>query len=381
MTTLPALTRYAVRASVLLAGLHVVTLPAPASAQTKSIHKIVVRVNGDPITNLDIKQRTNLIMMSAPDIQKKVRARAQKSYKASDIQQRFRAYMIANKPKSKKDAQRIQKKFSQRILERARNSVRGGLRARALSELIDDRLKIQEAKKRGVLLSGDEVDQIITNMAKNNKMTDKQFGTFLKARGVHPNTVKRQMRARVSWQRVAGARLRREVTIRTADIDLAMAADPANERGKDTQFDLRQILFPTKKAFDATQYERARSTFGRFTNCKDVARLAKSQKGAKFKNLGKTRAGTLPDNARPLLLATPVGKMAPPVFTPRGVALYAVCGREEVDSDDKLRRATKKKLQNKQMGTLAKRLLKDLCQEAYIEPPVINGPKARCGES
>ena len=144
---------------------------------------------------------------------------------------------------------------------------------------------------------------------------------------------------------------------------------------------MRRITLPAKKDFDTAQFEQAQNVRARYRGCKSVQSLAKNIKGAKFKNLGKTKASALPDNARPLLLATPIGQMAPPVFTTRGVALYAVCDRKEVDNDDKLRNTTKRTLQNKQVGTLARRLLRDLCQEAYIEPPVTNGPKARCGES
>ncbi|MGI9405482.1 MAG: SurA N-terminal domain-containing protein [Hyphomicrobiaceae bacterium] len=364
----------------LSAAIAVVLLMAAAEA-AQNAHKIVVRVNGDPITNLDIKQRANLIMMSAPDIQSKVRARAKRSFKTGDIQQRFRAFLKKKNPQSREEAKALQKQFSQRVIQNARSAVRDGLRSRALSELIDDRLKTQEAKKRGVLLATDELDEVIGGMAKRNKMTVPQFKKFLNRQGVHINTLKAQMRARLSWQRVAGARLRRQVQVRNSDIEFALAADPAADRGKATEFDLRRITLASKKAFDTAQFERAQGLRAKFTSCKNVSSLAKSTEGAKFTNMGKTRAGTLPDNARPLLLATPVGKMAPPVFTSRGVALYAVCDRKEVDSDDKRRKTTKQKLQNKQMTALARRLLKDLCQEAYIEPPVTSGPKARCGES
>lgn len=366
----------------LLLGLVAASAFASAAvAQKSSAHKIVVRVNGAPITNVDIKQRTNLIMMSAPDIQKKIRARAQRQFKAKNINQRFRAYMIANKPKSRAEAKRLQKRFGQRIFQQARASVRGGLRKRALSELIDDRLKVQEARKRGVLLGKQETDDVVNRMAKNNKMTRPQFEKFLRRQGIHPKSLMAQMRARISWQRVAGSRLRRQVTVRAADIDQAVAGDPAAERGKATEFDLGVVSFRSKKAFDTAQYEQAQSARARFRGCNGLERLAKSIKGSRYRKLGKTRAGALPDNARPLILATPVGQMAPPVYTPTGVALYAVCDRKEVVNDDTLRQKAKQQLQNKQIGTLAKRLLKDLCQEAYIEPPVTRGSKARCGES
>ncbi|MGI9406745.1 MAG: SurA N-terminal domain-containing protein, partial [Hyphomicrobiaceae bacterium] len=254
----------------------------------ENAHKIVVRVNGDPITNLDIRQRTNLIMMSAPDIRKKVQERARRSFKAKNIQQRFRAFMTKHQPKTRDEAKRLQKKFSQQIIRQARSSVHGSLRSRALSELIDDRLKTQEARKRGVLLGKDELNKVIEDMAKRNKMTVSQFGKFLRGQGIHPKSLKAQMLARVSWQRVAGSRLRRQVLVRNSDIDYAMDADPAADRGKATEFDLRRITFPSKKAFDTAQFERAQSLREKFKTCSNAASLTKGVKGAKFTNMGKT---------------------------------------------------------------------------------------------
>ncbi|MEO0619525.1 MAG: SurA N-terminal domain-containing protein [Pseudomonadota bacterium] len=353
---------------------------SPVASAQSSAHRALVKVNGTPITDLDVRQRTNLIMMSAPDIQRKVRARAQRSFKAKDINQRFRAFLVKKQPKSRAEAQRLQKEFGRQIFARARASVRGTLRKRALSELVDDQLKVQEARKRGMLLGKDEVDGIFKRMADGNKMSTEQFGKFLRRQGIHPKSLKKQMRARASWQRVAGATLRRQVSIRSSDIEQVMSGDPAAERGKATELDLREVIFASSQAYDMKKYVAAEEFSRKFRGCKGLERLAKNTKGVRYRKLAKARASTIPEAARPVVLATAAGKMAPPVFTSRGVSLYAVCDRSEVADNDKARKQAKQKLQDKQLNTLARNLLRNLCQQAFIDPP-LSQQSARCGES
>ncbi|MEL6289735.1 MAG: SurA N-terminal domain-containing protein [Pseudomonadota bacterium] len=359
-----------------------------SAAAQSSTHKAVLKVNGKPITESDIKYRVNLILMSSPDVRRKIaqqtRARAQARFKSKNINQEFRSFLVKRQPRSREEAKKLQKVFGRQIYQRAeaqvRRTVGKGLRKRALSELIDDRLKIDLARKRGMLLDGQEINRRFGVLAKDNKMTAKQFETMLRGRGIHPKAFKAQMRARGSWARVAQARLRSQVSIRAADIDSAMAGDPAAERGKATELDLREVLLPTSEAFDMRRYVDAQDLGGKFRSCKALPALVKRVSGAKLRSLPKARASAIPENARPSVMATAVGKISAPVFTSKGVALYAVCGRQEVANNDKARAATRQKLRSAKLNTLARNLLRSLCQEAYFDPS-LSSANARCGES
>ena len=46
-------------------------------------------------------------------------------------------------------------------------------RKQALDELIDERLKLQEAKRLSIVAADDEVERVITGMAERNKMTSR----------------------------------------------------------------------------------------------------------------------------------------------------------------------------------------------------------------
>ena len=50
-----------------------------------------------------------------------------------------------------------------------------GLRKKALEELIEERLKFQEAKRTSVTISDDEVEKAFKGIAERNKMTADQF--------------------------------------------------------------------------------------------------------------------------------------------------------------------------------------------------------------
>ena len=83
----------------------------------------------------------------------------------------------------------------EQIKREARASTLPRLRKDAREELIEERLKLQEAKKAGIEVSDDEVKKMLTGLAERNKMSYDQFAQHLKgavsistpsARGIAP---------------------------------------------------------------------------------------------------------------------------------------------------------------------------------------------------
>ena len=58
-------------------------------------------------------------------------------------------------------------------------SGRGDVETATLDELIDERLKLQEAKKLNVVASEEEVSKVIGSIAEKNKMTWSSNRTFI----------------------------------------------------------------------------------------------------------------------------------------------------------------------------------------------------------
>jgi peptidyl-prolyl cis-trans isomerase SurA len=77
----------------------------------------------------------------------------------------------------------------------------------ALVSLVDERLQIQELrrqeKEQKISLIADpaEVDEELTDMARNNNMSLEQFTNSLAGQGISVSTLRDQVRAQISWQR------------------------------------------------------------------------------------------------------------------------------------------------------------------------------------
>ena len=82
--------------------------------------------------------------------------------------------------------------FAMNMQKQAVDSVRAGLvpkfRKEAQEELIDERLKLQEAKRNGIEVSDDDVKRMLKTLADRNKMTEDQFAQHVKGMGFEITT-------------------------------------------------------------------------------------------------------------------------------------------------------------------------------------------------
>ena len=110
---------------------------SPLHAQT-----VAVMVNGEPITNYDIEQRSKLTFLT--------------THKPADRQQ-------------------------------------------VINELIDEKVKIKEGKKFGVDPSASDIDQSYAAMSSRMRITPDQLTKSLESQGIRPDTLKARMKAEMVW--------------------------------------------------------------------------------------------------------------------------------------------------------------------------------------
>ncbi|KAA0685545.1 peptidylprolyl isomerase [Azospirillum brasilense] len=102
------------------------------------------------------------------------------------------------------------------------------LTPQVLRQLIDERLQLQEAKRLGVSVPSKEIDEAIGRIAEQNRMGRPQLEAMLKTQNVPLSTLREQVRALLSWQRVMQRRIRQEVVIGDEEIDAVMQRIKAN---------------------------------------------------------------------------------------------------------------------------------------------------------
>jgi peptidyl-prolyl cis-trans isomerase SurA len=149
------------------------------------------------------------------------------------------------------------------------------------------------------------------------------------------------------------------------DRRLSQAADTS---GGDIEIDLVQILFPVDggATLDAMRGQAAQLR-DRLGDCAAVANAAAELNAPQSGRLGWLRLGDLPPELRQALSSLPVGQVSAPVEGPSGIHLLMVCDRHNPAVETPQRDQIAQQLQRERVDRLARRYLRDLRKDAFVE--------------
>ncbi len=349
----------------------------------KGTQAIVVLVNDEPITAYEIEQRALFIAVNsggnAAEFKARAEARWQQIIKDPKINERFQALLREKNVRSKEEAMALQKQYvgnlQRDMVEQLRREVRSSklpqFRKEAQEELIEERLKLQEAKRLGVDISEEEAKRIIKGIAERNKMTEEQFVQQVKSQGIDISTMRERFKAQNAWREVIRRRFSAQISITQGEVDRLVSAS-ATEAGEDTvELQVQRITLAmagkTDQAIMAKRFTEADALRRKYGGCKTMAGLVKDVADAKFDDLKFIKPSSIPEPTRSMLLAAKDGDVLPPAPAMTGIEVYAVCGRRPIRADDKQREKVQADLAQKEFEILAKRHLRDLRQDAHIE--------------
>lgn len=355
---------------------------APGPSTGGGEQSIVALVNDEPVTGYEISLRQRLLSISS-----NIGERAQANFKAmlqrpattERLKGILNEVINANRGKTREQIIAIfeerKKQYAMSMqkeaVESARSSVLPGLRKTALEELIEERLKMQEAKRLSVLATDEDVDKIIKGIAERNKQSMEQFAQSLRGMGADISSMRARFKATLSWNDVVRRKFGHMVAISERDVDRYVASSGATTEGDQTELEVKRITLPIAGKLEqkaiASHLKQADAIRARFKDCKSLGTAAASVAGAKLDDLGPRRPSAFQEPTRSLLLAARDNEMLPPTVGGGGVELWAVCGRSVMKADEAKRTEAEGQLKQKELEMLAKRHLKDLRQDASIE--------------
>jgi peptidyl-prolyl cis-trans isomerase SurA len=152
--------------------------------------------------------------------------------------------------------------------------------------------------------------------------------------------------------------------------DRRVADAPVDHTAAAVEVELTQILFPTDGAGPemlAGLREQAAQLRAEMTDC--AAMVAKAEElGAPASGaLGWVKIGDMPPDLAQAVLALPVGEVSQPLESPAGIRLLMVCNRNEPRELAPQREDIAQRLEQEQIDRLARRYLRDLRKEAFVE--------------
>jgi peptidyl-prolyl cis-trans isomerase SurA len=293
-----------------LIGLSPLTLATiPASAQSS----IKIKVDDQPITSYDITQRTRLLQLVG---------------------------------------------------------IKGGQKV-ATQELIDETLQFIEAAKRGMSTPDSRVDAAIAQISQSMKMTPDQLEAALGQQGIDIDTLRRRIKAQMTWQRLVEGRSQFEGSVRNSDVTAALFQDGAADSITTTEYTLQQIVFivpsGSSAAYEAQRRREAEAYRQRFAGCDQSLEQVKQLKGVVVRNIGRRTSQELSGTEGEEIRATGVGRTTRPIKTSQGFDLVAVCTARELNSNAAARTAVESKLLQEKNQELGKEYLAELREKAVIE--------------
>ena len=296
-----------------LATATIVVLGAMLVATTVSAQQVVVIVNGDPITALDIEQRTKLTQLS--------------THKTPTRQE-------------------------------------------VLDELINERLKVREAKKWGLEVPSSEVDNAYASMAKRMQMTPAQLTEQLAKSGVNAATLKARIKADITWPQLVRGRYQSSLQIGDKDILTAMESKANDTVGYD--YTLRPILFvvPTGSpdTFIEGRKREAEGLRGRFQGCEEGIAFARALKDVAVRDQITRSSADIPPEQRKLLEGVEVGRLTPPEVTKFGIEMFAICAKKESAADNTPgRRQARESIMAERYEQRSKLYLQEIRRGAMLE--------------
>ncbi|MEE9314966.1 MAG: peptidylprolyl isomerase [Rhizobiaceae bacterium] len=216
--------------------------------------------------------------------------------------------------------------------------MKGNSRKIASDELVNEAIKMQEARRIRAVASQKDVDAAYVRFAKSNKMPPKILTKILNKRGVTKRGFKDYIRAQISWQRTVSARLQAEASGRggpkTAPSTQAWLSSKDAGSTKEKEFTIQQVVFIVPKAKRASQLNKRRAQAKNFRNrmrgCSNARTLASGLRDVTVLDRGRILQSGLPPLWKKELLTLGVGKVTRVKDTQRGLEMLAVCKKREV---------------------------------------------------
>ncbi len=300
-------------------------LAIATAAQAAGNEGIAVVVNSDAITNSDVEERMKMIAASTG---------------------------IANNP-----------------------DMMDKLRPQIIDMLIDEELKMQEARALKIKVSKAEIDGGFEEIAKNNNIPAEQFRQMIDKSGIRISTMNDQIEAQIAWGKVVAAKIRPKVEVTDSDIDAEL--EKLKSKIGQTQYRAAQIYLPindARKEKDivnfatklVAQLRQQPEAFGK------AAQQFSQAPGAKNGgDMGWIEKGQLPSEVDSILDALEPGQISDPIKSQN--AYYVLNIKEKRQTTEELLPKREEILQRtglQRMERAARRYMLDLRSSAFIETRV-----------
>jgi peptidyl-prolyl cis-trans isomerase SurA len=286
-------------------------IATPVVAQT-------VPDNEVPTTSLNIPGNVQLYGDAKPNVYRPSATVNGEIITATDIEQRMALIRIANNNVT------LPPEEEQR------------LRQQVFSNLIDEKLQIQEAKAAKIEIDEKLVDDQFARLAARFKQSPDQFSKYLTSKGSSAGAVKQQIRGEYAWDRLLQRNIQSSTNVSTEEVE-AIVKQMNESKGLD-EFHLGEIYLSATPETAAAVAENAQKIIQALQAGGSFQAYARQFSEASTAvvggDLGWVKAAQLPPTMAEAAAQMAPGQLVGPVEVPGGISIMVMIDRRQVLTAD-----------------------------------------------
>ena len=286
-------------------------IATPVAAQT-------VPDNEVPTTSLNIPGNVQLYGDAKPNVYRPSATVNGEIITATDIEQRMALIRIANNNIN------LPPEEEQR------------LRQQVFSNLIDEKLQIQEAKAAKIDIDEKLVDDQFARLAARFKQSPDQFSKSLPSKGSSAGAVKQQIRGEYAWDRLLQRNIQSSTNVSTEEVE-AIVKQMNESKGLD-EFHLGEIYLSATPETAAAVAENAQKIIQALQAGGSFQAYARQFSEASTAvvggDLGWVKAAQLPPTMAEAAAQMAPGQLVGPVEVPGGISIMLMIDRRQVLTAD-----------------------------------------------
>jgi peptidyl-prolyl cis-trans isomerase SurA len=248
-------------------------------------------------------------------------------------------------------------------------------RKRALQNLIDDAVKLAEAKKYNATPEDKIIDAQIEKMAKGSNTDPKGLAAQLKAKGTSMSALRKLITAQIAFNRLLNGMYKVKVEVDQTEVDKKyseIANDPRLQPV--TVYEIMEIEMPVDntseamaqqllvaRAADAAQYRNA------FKGCGSARQAASGIYNVRIGKRMQADGRKIPKQLKAALDKAGTGSLIGPARSKGGIQMIAFCGKKNVSPEKPSRQQIETMLTNKKFDVYEERYMREIRRNAFIE--------------
>jgi peptidyl-prolyl cis-trans isomerase SurA len=241
-----------------------------------------------------------------------------------------------------------------------------------LDKLIDFKLQIQEAKRLGLGVEEDEIQEAIENIKKKYSMNDKEFEESLKKEGLTLEEYKRRLSEQMLISKFVNYQIRNKVVV--SEDEVKSFFEKSNRELLDSEsFKIRQIFFTRPK--DDTDRkaieDRAAAVMQKLKEGEDFSVLSReysedpsAQSGG---DIGIVKKGDLSKKFVDVLSTMKTGDFSEPFWTEKGLHIVKLDDKVPAPDIEKIKEKVRRQLAEDNISKRYRSYIKGLREKAHIE--------------